>query len=87
MEVSILRRQGQSLRDIAVATGTSVNTVRKYLAAGGPPRHKLRAPKPGKLDPFKDYLVNRVEAARPHSRPRCWSERSASKASLAAGGW
>ncbi|MGE5945250.1 MAG: IS21 family transposase [Betaproteobacteria bacterium] len=69
MEMSILRRQGKSLRDIAVATGTSVNTVRKYLAAGGPPRYKPRPPKPGKLDPFKDYLVKRVEAARPHWIP------------------
>jgi len=69
MEMSILRRQGESLRDIAVATGTSVNTVRKYLASGGPPRYKPRAPKPGKLDAFKDYLVKRVEAARPHWIP------------------
>jgi transposase len=65
MEMSILRRQGKSLRTIAVDTGTSVNTVRKYLAAAAPPRYKLRPSKPGKLDPFKDYLVKRVEAARP----------------------
>lgn len=65
MEMSILRRQGKSLREIAVETGTSVNTVRKYLAAGGPPRYKRRPPKPGKLDPFKEYLFKRVEAARP----------------------
>ena len=65
MEISILRRQGKSLREIAVATGTSVNTVRKYLAIGSPPRYKTRSTKPGKLDPFKDYLVKRVEAARP----------------------
>jgi transposase len=65
MEISILRRQGKSLREIAVTTGTSVNTVRKYLASGGSPRYKPRLAKPGKLDPFKDYLVKRVEAARP----------------------
>lgn len=69
MEMSILRRQGKSVREIAQETGTSVNTVRKYLAAGGPPRYKPRPPKPGKLDPFKDYLVERVEAARPHWIP------------------
>jgi transposase len=69
MEMSILRRQGKSLREIAVETGTSVNTVRKYLAAEGPPRYGPRAPKPGKLEPFKDYLVKRVEAARPHWIP------------------
>jgi transposase len=65
MEISILRRQGKSLREIAVATLASVNTVRKYLAIGAPPRYKTRPAKPGKLDPFKDYLVKRVEAARP----------------------
>lgn len=69
MEMDILRRQGKSLRDIAVATGTSVNTVRKYLAAGAAPSYKPRPAKPGKLDPFKDYLVKRVEAARPHWIP------------------
>lgn len=69
MEMSILRRQGKSLRMIAVETGTSVNTVRKYLAAGAPPRYRPRPPKLGKLDPFKDYLVKRVEAARPHWIP------------------
>lgn len=69
MEIGILRRQGKSLRAIAGMTGTSVNTVRKYLAAGGPPRYKPRPPKPSKLDPFKDYLMQRVEAARPHWIP------------------
>lgn len=69
MEMSILRRQGKGLREIAVETGTSVNTVRKYLANGGPSRYKPRPPKAGKLDPFKDYLVKRVEAARPHWIP------------------
>jgi transposase len=69
MEISILRRQGKSLREIAVTTGTSVNTVRKYLANGEAPRYKARPAKPGKLDPFKDYLVKRVVAARPHWIP------------------
>lgn len=50
MEMIILRRQGKSLRAIAQEAGTSVNTVRKYLAAGGPPGYKPWPPKPGKLD-------------------------------------
>lgn len=69
MEMSILRRQGKSLRAIAVETGTSVNTVRKYLAAGELPRYRPRPPRAGKLDPFKDYVVKRVEAARPYWIP------------------
>ena len=69
MEIRILRNQGKSLREIAVATGTSVNTVRKYLALDAPPRYTARPPVPSKLDPFKGYLVERVEAARPHWIP------------------
>ena len=69
MEMHILRRQGKSLRAIAVETGTSVNTVRKYLAAGEPPRYTPRPARPSKLDPFKDYLLKRVEAARPYWIP------------------
>jgi transposase len=63
MEMHIFRRQGKSLRMIAVETGGSVNTVRKYLAAGEPPRYTPRPPRPSKLDPFKDYVLKRVEAA------------------------
>ena len=69
MEIGILRRQGKSLREIAGSTGTSVNTVRKYLATGGAPVYKARPKKAGKLDPFKDFLLKRVEAARPHWIP------------------
>ena len=54
MEMNILRRQGKSLRTIAVETGTSVNTVRKYLAVAGPLSYKPRPAKPGKLEPFKE---------------------------------
>ena len=64
MEIEILRRQGNSLRDIAVETGMAVNTVRKYLASG-PPQRKARQPVAGKLAPFKTYLQGRVEAAKP----------------------
>ncbi|WP_425469832.1 MULTISPECIES: IS21 family transposase [Paraburkholderia] len=64
MEIEILRRQGNSLRDIAVETGMAVNTVRKYLASG-PPQRKARQPVAGKLAPFKTYLQARVEAAKP----------------------
>jgi len=48
MEIEILRRQGNSLRDIAVETGMAVNTVRKYLESG-PPQRKARQPVVGAL--------------------------------------
>ena len=68
MEIEILRRQGNSLRDIAVETGMAVNTIRKYLESG-PPLRKARQPVAGKLAPFKGYLQERVEAAKPEWIP------------------
>lgn len=65
MEITILRRQGHSLREIAVEAGVAVNTVRKRLAEGGKPRYGPRGPRASKLDPHKAYLASRVEAARP----------------------
>jgi transposase len=69
MEIRILRRQGLGLRAIAQQTGVAVNTVRKYLCAEEGPRYKPRAPRAGKLEAFKPYLVERIEAARPHWIP------------------
>jgi transposase len=69
MEIGILRRQGKSLREIACETGLAVNTVRKYLAEEGPPRYGPRQRRPGKLEPFKEYLVKRIEAAKPYWIP------------------
>jgi transposase len=53
MEIEILRRQGRSLRAIARVTGVAVNTVRKYLAEGGPPSYRACPARASKLDPFK----------------------------------
>ena len=64
MEIEILRRQGNSLREIATETGMSVNTIRKYLVSG-PPQRKPRQPVLSKLAPFQTYLHERVAAARP----------------------
>lgn len=69
MEIRILRRQGLGLRKIAVQTGVSVNTVRKYLADEGTLRYSPRAARCGKLDAFKEYLTARVAAAHPHWIP------------------
>jgi transposase len=69
MEIGILRRQGKSLREIAVATGLAVNTVRKHLAGGGAPRYGPRPARGSKLDPYRAYLDSRVAAARPQWIP------------------
>ena len=60
MDIRLLHKQGHSIRAIARMTGHSRNTVRKVLAAKGPP--VFRTPKrKSKLDPFKDYLHGRIE--------------------------
>lgn len=69
MEIGILRRQGKSLREIAVEMRLAVNTVRKHLAEGGPPRYGPRPVVASKLDAYKAYLDSRVQAARPHWIP------------------
>ena len=64
MELKVLKRHKLSLREISAQTGMAVNTVRKYLA-GGPPAMKKLPARRSKLDPFKDYLAGRIQAAKP----------------------
>ncbi|MDY6949755.1 MAG: IS21 family transposase [Pseudomonadota bacterium] len=64
VEIRILERQGRSIRQIMRETGLSRNTVRKYLR-GGKVEYGPREPRPCKLDPFKSYLLERIEQARP----------------------
>jgi len=69
MEIKILARQGKSIREIARITGHSRNTVRRYLRSQAWPGYKKRNKRPSKLDPFKKYIEERLEAARPHRLP------------------
>jgi transposase len=64
VEVRVLKRQGRSIRHIARETGLSRVTVRRYLES---PKKQYgpRAPRPTKLGLFTDYLLGRIEAARP----------------------
>ena len=64
VEIRVLTRQGRSIRQIMRETGLSRNTVRKYLR-GSEVRYGPREPRACKLDPFKDYLLQRIEQARP----------------------
>jgi transposase len=57
-----LKRQGLSISQIAAFTGFSRRTVRKYLAQPSTPRYPPRAPRPTKLDPFKPFLHERLQA-------------------------
>ena len=70
MEIRILHKQSKSIHAIARELSVSRGTVRKYLrqpglSAGYGPR-KGRA---SKLDPFKDYLRDRIRNAAPRRLP------------------
>lgn len=69
MEIRILARQGESIRQISRRMGLSRNTVRRYLRQEGARRYGPRVPRPCKLDPYTDYLQERIGHARPEWIP------------------
>ena len=68
VEIRVLRRQGESIREIARMLEVSRNTVRRYVRGGGLPRYE-RATRPSKLDHYKQYIAERVRAAAPEWIP------------------
>jgi transposase len=68
VEIRVLRRQGKSIREIARTLGVSRNTVRRYLRGEEVPRYRREA-RASKLDPYKQYLAERVKAAVPEWIP------------------
>jgi len=69
LEMRVLHRHGKSIREIAREMGVSRNTVRRYLRDEEAERYKPRLARPTKLDPFKDYIVERLAAAAPERIP------------------
>lgn len=65
MQIKILHKQGKSLRAIACEVGCSVNTVRKYLNGQIQPAYAKRTPRASMLEPYVEYLRERVAAAAP----------------------
>ena len=62
-EIEGLKRQGLSIQTISKLTGYDRKTVRKYLIApDGVRTYRPREARPGKLDPFKPYLNERLQA-------------------------
>lgn len=75
LEIRILHRQGVGVREIARRMGVSRNTVRKYLRTQSSPVYGPRTGRAGKLDAYEDYIIQRVDAARPHWIPATVIER------------
>ena len=70
MELIVLRKHGESIRGLTRSTGRSRNTVRRYLRGGAAAARRKPAPKRAeKLDPFKPYIVERMQAAAPDRIP------------------
>jgi transposase len=62
-DIHELKRQGLSITAISKMTGYDRKTVGKYLAMpAGVPRYGPRAPRPSKLDPFRGYIAQRLQA-------------------------
>lgn len=71
VEILVLYRRGMSIRSIARELNCSRETVRKYVRLGedGLSARYTRPERSSKLDSFKAYLVDRIEAARPRWIP------------------
>jgi len=69
VEIKVLARRGMSIREMARQLNCSRNTVRRYLRDEEAAHYGPRAPRPTKLDAYKDYVLGRIEAARPHWIP------------------
>jgi transposase len=68
VEIRVLSRQGKGVRAIARMLKVSRNTVRRYLQSEGLPCYEREA-RPSKLDPYKQYIEERVKAAVPDLIP------------------
>jgi transposase len=69
VEIKVLMRRGAGIREMARELGCSRNTIRRYPREAGAERYGARLARPTKLDPYKDYVLERIGAARPHGIP------------------
>lgn len=65
MMIQIMYKQGYSKKRIARELGISINTVRKYIKDDTLPRYTSRPPAPMKLDPYRDYIIQRLVTSSP----------------------
>lgn len=76
VDIVARHKAGEPIRAIARELGVSRNTVRATLRREGPPRYSRR-PLPSKLDPYKDYLRQRLADFPELSAKRLYEEISA----------
>src|ERR1700753_4501430 len=69
LEIRVLHRRGKGIREIARETGSSRNTVRRYVRDERAARYKPRPLRATKLDPFRDYVIERLRSAAPEWIP------------------
>jgi transposase len=70
VKIHVLHRHGESLRAIAQKLGVSRNTVRRYLRAlSVAPSYPERTQRATKLNSYRDYLLARIDAAKPYWIP------------------
>ena len=70
MELVVLKKHGESIRSLSRSTGRSRNTVRRYVRGGEAATTRKPAPKRvEKLDPYKQYIIDRMAAAAPDVIP------------------
>jgi transposase len=75
MEVKILHRQGLGIRAISRRLGISRNTVRQYLRTKEKPYYKKRPERFSKLEPWKEWIKERIAFASPEWIPATVLER------------
>lgn len=69
MEIRVMARRGIGVREIARELGCSRNTVKRYLRDARASRYGPRQSRATKLDAYKEYVRERIEAAKPHWIP------------------
>ena len=61
-DIQELKRQGLTVTQISAVTGFSRPTVRRYLRNPATPVYGPRVARPSKLDPFKPFIEERLQA-------------------------
>ncbi|TCL02166.1 ISL3 family transposase [Sodalis ligni] len=72
-EVSSLHKKGCGIREISRITGLSRVTVRRWIQSVAFPEISTRPPRPGLLDPWRDWLEQKRESGH-HNASQLWRE-------------